>query len=145
MFLVIVSNAAPWTYLGDREVNARLRALGVAPSGPSCDPEFLRRVTLDVIGTLPTPNEVRAFLEDPSADKRSAAIDRLRCRCQIGGRLPAELVTASVVVIDRSVSPRRWRCPDSNVPQQLPRGCRTRSSSRRRKEWRGNAEILLGQ
>ena len=61
----------------DREVDAKLRALGVEPSGPAADAEFLRRVTLDVIGTLPTPAEVRAFLADRSPDKRSAAIDRL--------------------------------------------------------------------
>ena len=61
----------------DREVYAKLRALGIEPSGPAEDAEFLRRVTLDVIGTLPTPGEVRAFLADGSCDKRSRTIDRL--------------------------------------------------------------------
>ena len=46
----------------DREVFAKLRSLGVTPSRPASDAEFLRRVTLDVIGTLPSPQEVRAFL-----------------------------------------------------------------------------------
>jgi hypothetical protein len=58
-------------------VYAKLRALGVEPSGPAPDAEFLRRVTLDVIGTLPTPGEVRAFLADESPAKRSETIDRL--------------------------------------------------------------------
>jgi hypothetical protein len=46
-------------------------------SGPSSDAEFLRRVTLDLTGTIPTAAEARAFLADPSAQKRAALIDRL--------------------------------------------------------------------
>jgi hypothetical protein len=61
----------------DREVFAKLRSLGVTPSRPASDAEFLRRVTLDVIGTLPSPQEVRAFLCDGAADKRSRKIDKL--------------------------------------------------------------------
>ncbi len=44
------------------------------------DAVFLRRVYLDVIGTLPTALEARAFLEDPSINKRKALIDRLLAR-----------------------------------------------------------------
>lgn len=73
----VVVPDVPAADLVDREVNAKLRALGVEPSGPAADAEFLRRVTLDAIGTLPTPGEVRAFLADPSCDKRSRTIDRL--------------------------------------------------------------------
>jgi hypothetical protein len=73
----VVVPEVPAADLVDREVYAKLRALGVEPSGPAPDAEFLRRVTLDVIGTLPTPREVRAFLADESPDKRSATIDRL--------------------------------------------------------------------
>jgi hypothetical protein len=61
----------------DREVDAKLRALGIEASGAAEDAEFLRRVTLDVIGTLPTPDEVRAFLADGSPHKRRRTIDRL--------------------------------------------------------------------
>jgi hypothetical protein len=61
----------------DREIFAKLRSLGIGPSGPAADVEFLRRVTLDVIGTLPSPQEVRAFLGDSAADKRSKKIDEL--------------------------------------------------------------------
>ncbi len=50
--------------LVDREVYAKLRALGVEPSGPASDTEFVRRVTLDVTGTLPTPGEIRGFLAE---------------------------------------------------------------------------------
>lgn len=61
----------------DREVFAKLTALGIAPSETSSDSEFLRRVTLDVIGTLPTPQAVREFLNDKSPDKRQRKIEQL--------------------------------------------------------------------
>lgn len=63
--------------LVDREIEAKLRALGVGPSGPASDVEFLRRVSLDVIGALPTPQEIDAFLAEDAPDKRAKAIDRL--------------------------------------------------------------------
>jgi hypothetical protein len=61
----------------DREVFAKLRKLNIVPSDLSRDEEFLRRVTLDTIGTLPTPEEVRAFLADTRPDKRAREIDKL--------------------------------------------------------------------
>jgi hypothetical protein len=61
----------------DRDVFAKLRRLNIVPSALSGDSEFLRRVTLDTIGTLPTPKEVRAFLADPRSDKRERKIDEL--------------------------------------------------------------------
>ena len=73
---MVVPNVPESDYI-DREVFAKLRALGIAPSGPSSDAEFLRRVTLDVIGTLPIPEEVRRFLNDRAPDKRDRTIDQL--------------------------------------------------------------------
>ena len=61
----------------DRLVIDKLRKLGVVPSDLSADEEFLRRVSLDIIGTLPTPDEIRAFVADASPDKRSRKIDQL--------------------------------------------------------------------
>jgi hypothetical protein len=61
----------------DQAVFAKLRTLNVVPSQPAGDSEFLRRVTIDTIGSLPTPNEVRAFLADRSPDKRQRKIDEL--------------------------------------------------------------------
>jgi len=61
----------------DREVVAKLKQLNMVPSELSSDVEFLRRVTIDAIGSLPTPDEVRDFLADHSADKRARKIDEL--------------------------------------------------------------------
>jgi hypothetical protein len=61
----------------DEAVFARLKKLGIQPARPASDAVFLRRVFLDVIGVLPTVEEARNFLDDPSPAKRSALVDRL--------------------------------------------------------------------
>ncbi len=61
----------------DELVFAKLKQLGIEPAYPCSDAVFLRRVYLDVIGTLPTPDEARAFLKDPSPDKRDKLIEAL--------------------------------------------------------------------
>ena len=58
----------------------KLQRLGLQPSDVCQDEVFVRRVYLDVIGTLPTADEVRGFLENRSPDKRDALIDRLLTR-----------------------------------------------------------------
>lgn len=61
----------------DREVFAKLRRLNVVPSDLAEDAEYLRRLTVDTIGTLPTPEEVRAFLADRDPQKRAKKVDEL--------------------------------------------------------------------
>ena len=61
----------------DELVLANLKALGFPPAEVCADEVFLRRVYLDVIGTLPTPEEARAFLTDTDPQKRSKLIDHL--------------------------------------------------------------------
>ncbi len=61
----------------DHEVFAKLRRLNIVPSDLSSDTEFLRRVSIDTIGLLPTPREVREFLADARPDKRARKIDEL--------------------------------------------------------------------
>jgi len=61
----------------DATVFKKLQRLNMVPSPLAGDAEFLRRVTLDTIGCLPTPEEVRAFLADQAPDKRAKKIDEL--------------------------------------------------------------------
>lgn len=61
----------------DGHVWNQLAKLGIGPSGLADDAEFMRRVFLDTIGTLPTPAEARTFLESKAADKRRKLIDQL--------------------------------------------------------------------
>ena len=64
----------------DRLVAAKLAKLNIAPSAPADDAEFLRRVYLDTIGTLPTAAEARKFLTDLMPDKRAKLVDDLLAR-----------------------------------------------------------------
>jgi hypothetical protein len=67
----------PATNFIDAEVFAKLRRLNITPSGLTSDAEFLRRVTIDTIGSLPSPDEVRSFFADRNPDKRIRKIDQL--------------------------------------------------------------------
>lgn len=61
----------------DRFVLEKLRKLNLTPSKLCTDAEFLRRVSLDLTGTLPAPVEVEQFLGDSSPQKRQRKIDEL--------------------------------------------------------------------
>ncbi len=61
----------------DRLVFAKLKELDIPPSAPCTDEVFLRRVYLDMAGTLPTQKEARRFLNSNRANKRSILIDEL--------------------------------------------------------------------
>ncbi|MFN0017457.1 MAG: DUF1549 and DUF1553 domain-containing protein [Pirellulaceae bacterium] len=61
----------------DELVLAKWKKLHIAPSPACSDEEFLRRVCLDVMGTLPTPQEVRDFLADTAPDKRDKLVERM--------------------------------------------------------------------
>ncbi len=61
----------------DDLVYEKLEQLKVMPSDPCSDEKFLRRVHLDVIGRLPSPEEVRSFLSSTDPEKRSKLIDHL--------------------------------------------------------------------
>ncbi len=66
----------PANYI-DELVGAKLDDLRLEPSGTASDAEFLRRVTIDIVGLLPTPEEVAQFSADSSPDKRARKVDEL--------------------------------------------------------------------
>ena len=61
----------------DRHVFAKLRKFNIVPSELSSDSEFLRRICLDLTGTLPPPERTREFLADKNPKKRDILIDKL--------------------------------------------------------------------
>lgn len=67
----------------DERLIAKWKDVGLTPSPLCKDEEFLRRLYLDAIGTLPTPDEVRKFLADTSKDKRAKAIETVLNRPEL--------------------------------------------------------------
>ncbi|MBY0524096.1 MAG: DUF1553 domain-containing protein [Gemmataceae bacterium] len=66
----------------DDLVLKKLEALRIPPSPTCSDEEFIRRAFLDAAGILPSPDEVRKFVADRAADKRTKLIDALLDRSE---------------------------------------------------------------
>ncbi len=103
----------------DRLVVAKLRKLGIVASERCTDDEFLRRVSLDVTGTLPTTTEVLAFTADNDPDKRTKKIEDLLSRptyaaqwttflCDITGNNDDQLRNFFPQGVDPSTQWYRW-------------------------------------
>ena len=104
----------------DKLVVDKLRKVGILPSDRCTDTEFLRRVSLDVAGTLPTPDEITKFLADKSAGKRAAKIDELlntpgyaawwtTLLCDFTGNNPQQLNDAGGLIRNlNGEQSRRW-------------------------------------
>ncbi len=90
----------------DALVVQKLKKLGIVPSELAADEQFLRRVSLDIAGTLPTPKEIREFVADTDPNKREKKIDQLLATpayvakmttllCDITGNNDQQLVNVS--------------------------------------------------
>jgi hypothetical protein len=66
----------PVNYI-DEFVNAKLQKLRMSPSELCTDETFLRRVSIDLTGTLPTVEQYTAFMASPDPQKRAKLIDEL--------------------------------------------------------------------
>ncbi len=65
------------TNLIDKYIWQDLQANNVTPAGKTTDQEFIRRVTLDLTGRIPTPDRVTAFLANTDPDKRNQLVYEL--------------------------------------------------------------------
>ena len=74
--LAQIDNFPARNYIDELTI-AKWKKLGLTPTPVCDDSTFIRRVTLDANGRLPTAKEVREFLADQNPNKRSEWIDRL--------------------------------------------------------------------
>ena len=70
----------------DDLIFAKLAKLGIQPSELTSDSEFVRRAYLDSLGILPTAEEARSFVNDPTPDKRALLIESLLARPEFSDR-----------------------------------------------------------
>jgi hypothetical protein len=101
----------------DRLVVQKLRKLGIVPSDVCTDAEYLRRVSLDLTGTLPTADEVVKFLADKSPEKRHKKVDELLERptyvawwttrlCDLTGNTDRSL--ANITPVNTKIASEEW-------------------------------------
>lgn len=73
----VVTSRLSATNFIDREINQTLIELNLPAGTAIGDAEFLRRVTIDLTGRLPEPEDVEAFMASAGIDKRLRVVDRL--------------------------------------------------------------------
>jgi hypothetical protein len=61
----------------DNHTQKKWKELGIVPSEVCSDEQFIRRVTLDITGSLPTPAQIKAFLANPDPQRRDKLVDQL--------------------------------------------------------------------
>jgi len=66
----------------DGYVFSQLQTLGITPAESTNDYEFIRRVTIDLTGQIPTPAQVLKFVNDATPAKRANLIDQLLASSQ---------------------------------------------------------------
>ena len=74
----------------DELVFEKLQDLRILPSDLCTDEQFIRRVTIDLSGTLPTPEEFHAFVGSENPDKRTQLVDELLKRYAFGELMAAK-------------------------------------------------------
>jgi len=93
-----------------QRIDAALESSYFGPlAEPASDAEFLRRVSLDLNGLIPTASDTRAFLEDKSENKRAAVIDRLLATPEYARNLSTVLdVMLTERLADKVVKRPNW-------------------------------------
>ncbi len=140
----------------DELVVDKLRKLGIVPSDRAGDAEFLRRVRLDLTGTLPSEQEVVEFLASESPNKRAKKIDELletpayaawwtTKLCDFTGNNEQNLNNVSPM---RNSAPQEWyswikRRVEENTPyDELVSGMVTATSMREGQSYREYCEEM---
>lgn len=98
--LAAAEKAAAFNFI-DQHVQRRLTELQIAPSQLCTDEEFLRRVHLDLIGTLPAPTDVRRFVADERENRRQLIVEELFKRPEFADHWA--LFWADLLRVDRQV------------------------------------------
>ena len=119
----------------DELVFRQLNKLGLPPSALCDDSTFIRRVTLDIAGRLPTLDETQKFLADKNADRFEKLVDRLLASPDYADYFAGK---SSAVLRNRRTNPKEDARPtfafhawireslDKNVPfDQFVRGVLT--------------------
>jgi hypothetical protein len=105
----------------DAEIARGWASAGVEVSPLADDAEFIRRVTLDLIGRVPTHDAVAEFLADPATDKRERLVDELLASPAWAERW-AELWTARLVPNDRKAMRLASNVLEDWLADELERG-----------------------
>jgi Protein of unknown function (DUF1549)/Protein of unknown function (DUF1553)/Bacterial Ig-like domain (group 2) len=142
----------------DRAVFAKLKRLNIVPSELADDAGFLRRVTIDTIGALPTPDQVRAFVADKDPKKREKKVDELLTHplhaalwatkfCDITGNNTDALENPQQTRNKRSQMWHDWlrkRFADNRPYDEIVRGmlCATSRDGKSPEEWLKDEKAL---
>ena len=143
----------------DRFVLAKLEAAGLKPAPPADKRTLIRRVTFDLTGLPPTPEEIDAFLEDDSPDAFAKVVDRLLASPAYGERWGRHWLDVARYAdsngLDENVAHgNAWRYRDyvvaalqrrQAVRPVRPRAARRRPApGRRRRDARTSSSIATG-
>jgi len=104
----------------DGHVSGQLKRHGLKPAAAAEDPEFLRRLYLDLNGRVPTAEQATAFLESASPDKRARLIDELLAAPEFGDHFGRTW--------------REWICPPE-LPSDMNSGRQPVQQSRDLGKW----------
>ncbi len=90
----------------DGQIEAKAIAAGEEISGTCDDATFLRRAYLDFAGTIPAPEDVLAFVADPSGTKRTALVDKLLDAPEYAARMADAF---HVMLMERRGPDEKWQ------------------------------------
>ena len=141
----------------DNFILAKLEQKGLTPAQPADKLTLIRRVTFDLTGLPPTPDEIDAFLEDHSPDAFEKVVDRLLASPRFGERwgrhwLDVARYAESTAPTRTSAIPHAWRVPRLRhrrvqrrhaVRPVRPRAARRRPAARRQTRRGSTHEQLI--